>query len=641
MKYQKLFEPAQIGRVHLRNRIVMPPIMVSYNAPSGEMTDRMIHYFEERAAGGAGLILVNCSMEPVFGKVSKTAGIGNRNYIRGMEMLTKAVHRHGAKIFAQILPSMDGKGVSNIPTTPALPAPTPLTVEEIHTLEDQFANAAALAIEAGFDGIEVHSTHGHFMAQFLSNYYNKRTDEYGGSLENRMRFLMETIAKTRRTVGNAVPIIVRISGDEFASHISPDCLTLDDGIAIAKRLDESKTIQALDISNSNNFNPNANCEPYSYKPGWKKHIAKAIKAAVSLPIIATNTIKDPKFAESLLEEGVSDFVAIGRGQIADPEFARKTFEGREKEIRQCIGCMYCRESQLGARPVPMRCSVNPRAGVEFFYPKPNKDGNGRTVVVVGAGPSGMQAAIILAKRNFHTVMLEQSDKLGGTLNLASRPTCKESIQTLVDYLTLQMELAGVEIHLNAKADTTTVKSFNPCGVILANGARPIRPDFIPGIMNANVHTAEEVIRDGLVLPGNVTVIGSGMTGLETAEMLAKKGSNITVLEMMPTAGPGLYPIILKDIMGRLNEYNPTILTSHQLTEINEEGVIAKDLKTQLQVSIAAEHVVLSLGVAPDLSLVQEMEANFHTVLCVGDAEKGGRIYQAISTGYSVGYSFKP
>lgn len=641
MKYEKLFSAGKIGRVRLRNRVVMPAMMVSYNEPGGEASERLIKYFEERAAGGVGLIIVNGATVPAYGKLSITVGCGHRDYIRSLELLTRAVHRHGAKIFVQISPMIAGKAVSNVPTVPGMPAPEPVSLEEIKYLEKTMADSAAIAVEAGFDGIEIHSAHGHFMGQFLSNYYNKRTDEYGGCFENRVRFLTETINAVRGAVGPAVPVVVRISGDEFASHISPDCLTLEDGIQLAKYLDSNKLVDAIDVSNSNNFNPNANCEPYSYTPGWKKHVAKAIKEVVSVPVIATNTIKTAAFAEQLLEEGVSDFVGVGRGNIADPEFVRKAFEGRENEVRQCIGCMYCRETQLSAKSVPMRCSVNPRLGLECMFPAPVKDGNGRTVVVAGSGPAGMQAAVVLAQRAFHTVLLEQRDKLGGTLNLADKPAHKENIETLINTLTVQMEKAGVEIHLNTEATVEEVKKYSPCGVILASGARPIRPGVIPGINRENVHTAEETIMNELELPGKVVVVGSGMTGLETAELLASKGSEITIVEMLPNAGPGLYPIILNDIMGRLLKFSPTILTSHKLVGIDENGVIAEDMTKGEKVVLEADHVVLSLGVAPREDLVAEFEANFSNVVAVGDAAKGGRIHQAISTGYAAAYSFDP
>lgn len=262
----------------------------------------------------------------------------------GLESLVDAVHAYGARIFAQIhhggstsKPALSGRqslSASDVPIAPGMPVPRAMTIGEIKAVQKKFVDAAVRCKKAGYDGVELHGAHSYLIGQFFSPYYNKRTDEYGGSFENRMRFVGEIIDGIRAALGRGFPLSVRINGDEMTPQV-PGTLTLEDGLSIGKYL-EAKGIDVLNVSNGSALNGNANCDPYSYTPGWKKHVAKAFKQALTIPIIATNTIKDPAFAESLLEEGVCDFVGLGRSQFADPDFMKKGKEGREDEIRQCI-----------------------------------------------------------------------------------------------------------------------------------------------------------------------------------------------------------------------------------------------------------------------------------------------------------------
>lgn len=372
MRYTKLFENSKIGSLEIKNKIVMAPMGTGFANDDGTVNERVIKYYEQRAKGGVGLIIVEAAcVDDVYSVPFKGQIRVSRDYhIESLKALTQAIHKHGSKAVLQIHhagstsnPTLAGHrpiSPSDIPPAPGGVVPRPMTLEDIKQVEQKFIDAAVRCEKAGFDGAELHGAHSYLLAQFFSKYYNRRTDEYGGSFDNRMRFISEIIDGIKKVLPS-YPLLARISGDEMTPDIA-DTLTLGDGLEIARFLQE-KGIDAIDISNGGAMNPAANCDPASYTPGWKKHIAKAFKDALNIPVIATNTIKTPAFAESLLEENICDFVALGRALFADANFAKKAKEGKEGEIAQCIGCMLCRKKLL-AEKLPVECAVNPELGRE-------------------------------------------------------------------------------------------------------------------------------------------------------------------------------------------------------------------------------------------------------------------------------------
>lgn len=649
MAYEKLFEPGKIGTMTIKNRGVMAPMGSNLAGNDGNATDRQIKYYQARAKGGIGMIVNEYTgVDDVdsMPSVNYYRVAGDQN-IAAAEALVDAVHMYDCRIVAQLHhagstsnPAYTGRdniAPSAVPIADGKPMPREMTLEDIKRVQGKFIDAAVRCQKAGYDAVELHGAHGYLLTQFFNRYYNRRTDEYGGSIENRCRFIAEIIAGIREKLGPKYPILVRMCGDEMTPI--EGFFDLEEGIEIAKYL-EGLGIDAIDISMGSSRNADANCEPFSYKPGWKKHVAKAYKEALNIPVIATNTIKSPDFAEQLLKEGVCDFVAMGRSQLADPEFMNKAKAGKADQIRRCIGCLYCRERILGAG-LPIRCSVNARTAREIEFPASElrKDGAGRSVAVIGAGPAGMEAARVLALRGYKPVIFDRADKPGGTLNIADKPPLKDKITNMVAGMKAELDAMDVYWRLGEEATVENVKKLDPAGVIVACGAQPVIPP-VPGADAASVVTAEDVITGKAKAAGKVVIIGSGLTGLETAEMLLADGStaaDVSIVEMLPQIGPGIFGAILNDELSRIKPYEPGLYPGHVLVSIQDGSVTVKELATDKQFDIEADIVIMAAGIRPRVDVVESFRDAFDKVLVAGDARKGGRIATAVREGFEAGW----
>ncbi len=644
MPFDKLLTKGTIGPVRLKNRVVQTAMAVGYSELNREVSERLIRFYEERAKGGVGLIITEVVC------INEKHGIGtlrqmhatSLRYLLGMTQLTDTIHKYGTKIFAQLhhggntnkpyLNSGELVSASNVPCAGG-EVPRPLTTEEVQSLVGDFVNAAVLCKQAGFDGAEIHGAHGYLITQFMSGFYNKRTDQYGGSFENRMRFPEEIIRGIRAACGKNFAISLRMNGDDFLEGIQEGNLTLDDGVRIAKHM-ENAGVDVLNVSCATTYSGYTIVEPYFYPADWRRHVTKAIKDAVKIPVIGTNTIKSPEFAEQLLEEGISDFVGIARALLSDPEWSNKAAQGRSDEIRKCVGCMSCFESLITTASV--RCGLNPRTGNELIYDSMKKDGKGQAVAVIGGGPAGMQAAMTLSERGYTVTLYEKSGQLGGTLNLADKPSFKDKLEILKDTMVRQMEVAGVNVCLNTQATPELVSRLDPVGVFLASGAQPICPR-IDGIDHSNLHFAEDVLDGKVQLHGKVAVIGSGMTGLETAEILQNQGCKVSVVEMLPTIGPGIFSVLQIAAVKRLKDTD--FYAGHRLEAIDDTGAVLLKLETKETIHLDADHIVLSLGVAPSKEIVAAFDEKFSRVIVLGDANRGGKISNAIKDAYTQAVAF--
>ncbi len=680
MPYETLLSPMNIGAVTIKNRVVMPAMMLGHGQFNGTPTQQMLNYYEERARGGVGLIITEITrvndMEGA-GAFAQLA-VSHDYHIKPLSELVRRVHIHDCKIFVQLhhpgrqsipltvgtLPiaiglekispkcrdifykmtplakKMQDKGIVLRVAAPSKTKPCKfakgrnraLSNKEVKKIINQFIEAARRVQLAGADGVELHAAHGYLIQEFLSPNTNKRTDEYGGSLENRMRFLLEIIGGIKKSCGDDFPICVRLTVDECYSKIGePEKgYQLEEGVKIAKRLEEAG-IAAIDVSSASYETMNYWLEPTSFPLGWRKYMAEAVKKEVSIPVIAANLIRSPEQAEEQLREGIQDFVALGRPHLADPSWVYKIQTGCEADIKRCICCLWCFESMehnayMGTAGT---CAVNPRMGAEEKFKNMNKNGNRRRVVIVGAGPAGLTAAEILGERGFKPIVLEREAHAGGQAYLASLPPYKGKIKWCVEDLLVAARRQGAEILFNTEANESLVKSYDPYAVVIATGAHAIKPKVIRGIERSNVCTITDILEEKVTISNKtVAVIGSGMSGLEIAEKLGEEGNRVVVIEMDNTLSPNTHIQHVDDILPRLKQYNTEFLLGHRLEEISEDQIGLTEVKTGESKCIKVDHVVVSLGVASEDQLYKELENVIERLYIIGDAKKCGRIAQA-------------
>ncbi|WP_052352741.1 NAD(P)/FAD-dependent oxidoreductase [Neobacillus dielmonensis] len=647
-KYPKLFSNGKIGNLELKNRVIMTAMGTGFANADGTPSERIMRYYEERAKGGVGLIVTEVTrVNDDHGKASDAQlSVSNDAVIEPLRKFAERIHSYGTKLFLQLhhpgrqnasvaIGGQPVVGPSAIPCGLMQEETRALTTEEVESLVQDFVNGAKRAKAAGVDGIELHGAHGYLINQFLSPYTNKRTDKYGGSFENRLLFLEEIILGIRKECGD-YPLMVRLTVEEFLDTIgAPEKgIDLETGVKIVQAL-EKLGIDAIDVSSGIYETMNTIVEPTSYPQGWRTHLSKAVKEAVQIPVIAANVIRKPEFAEELLESGIIDFVGIGRGLLADPEWVNKTAGGRECDIRNCISCLHCFESIFAGS---LECAVNPRMGRELQFDQLQTDGDGKTIAIIGAGPAGLESARVLAERGFKPVVFEKEATIGGQLLLANKPPQKEKIDWLIEYLDTQTKKLGVEIRLNTEATVEGLRKLDPYAVFVATGADAFVPP-IKGADGEHVYTPTEILSGSVELQNKrIAVIGSGMTGLETAELLAEQGNTVTVFEMADMIGPGAYFQNLIDVTTKLAKLGVHMLPGHKLQKISYDRILLEKVATKENVECPVDAVVLSLGVRPNNKIVDTIKANFTNVKVIGDVNAPRKIAQAIKEGYTEAYN---
>ena len=641
-EYKYLFREGKIGNLVLKNRTVMAPMGSGMETLDTIPSERSIAYFSERAKGGVGLIIGGCvRVNNVHGKYHpRQMSLAEDRCIPGLKLLADELHKYGTKLFLQLhhqgvmgysevnegQPLMTPSGI----TSPWNEPTQIITKEAIAGLVEDFGTAAARAKKADIDGVEIHATNNYLLHTFLTPHYNKRTDEYGGSLENRFRFLKEVYLSVRKSVGYDYPVTVRISLEEYLE----DGYHIDEGIQFCKWLDELG-VDAIHLNVGLPLPGRCqNLEDVFFGEGWRKSLGKQLKSVVSCPVIGTTVIRDPKMADELIRDGYLDFAASGRCYLADPEWAEKSRTGRENEIRKCIACLRCAEKRGRHGDAALTCSVNPECGREALVPELKKDGCGRKIVVIGGGPAGLECARTAAKRGFAVTMFEKSKALGGQIYMSSRSPGKERMGWFIEYERRQLESLGVDICTEHAPTIDEVAEMKPYAVFDATGGEQLRPKFIKGSDRENVLTVDQVLLGQVDVSGkSVVVVGSGLTGLETSLMLCEKGCLVTVLEMMDTIAPGAFPIHLKELLMRLEIYSAVLIPSRKLLEIGPNGVICENTKTGDIYEIPAEYVMLSMGVRSRSFAAEEEAGKLGRVIKIGDAAATGRLLEAVRSGY--------
>ena len=619
----------------------MAPMVTNYCDHEGKVTERFKAYHEARAKGGVGLIITEAIYVASSGRgFPNEVGISDDAHIEGLKELTAVVHKHGAKIATQLYHGGRQTHAAVIGKAPVAPSsiacpvcqevPDELTISEIEEIIKAFGEGGRRAKEAGFDAVELHGAHGYLLNQFLSPYSNKRTDKYGGSFENRMRMPLEVLKEVRKKVGKDFPIIYRLTSEEFVAG----GLTLEDAKQFSKVLVENG-IDAINISGGVYESAAMIIQPAALPQGLFVENASAIRKAINakVPIMVAGRIKEPQMAETILEEGKADFITMGRGLLADPEYVNKIAKNDLEGIRRCIACNQGCIDRLFLN-LDIGCLVNATVGNELDYDT-DKAKVKKKVVVVGSGPAGLEAARVAASRGHDVTIYEKEDKIGGQLNIATVPPHKEEVSDLVKFLTEAIKRLKVKVILNKEADVETIKAEKADAVIIATGSAPITPN-IAGVDRKEVVNAHDVLKGKAHVGQNVVVVGGGSVGCETAEYLAIRGKTVTVVEMlddvMQDSGASVKALMLM----RLDSLKVNIMRKSKVIQIKDNCILVQT-ENGNECVINTDTVVIAVGVRPINNLSDKLKGAKipHTV--IGDCVKPRKIYEAIQEAYRAAY----
>jgi len=641
MKYEKLFEPVKMGNLNLRNRIVLSPMHTNFTVDN-KYTERYIEYYKERAKGGAGLIITAHVMAEVeVDPYPATFGyptLDSASEIKYFAELTEGVHEHGAKIAIELSPGTGRLADEIIPGKPPV-GPSEislllmpdiktriLTKDEIKKLVENYGRAAGLAKRAGFDAIYVH-----FLAylgdQFLSSCWNKREDEYGGSIENRMRFLFECIESARAQVGNDFPIIVGLALD----HGFPEGRQLEETIEMVKRL-EKLDISAVHLRRGSYDGMNLLIPTAYMEDGISVDYAYEVKKAANIPVIVDGNLPDAEYCEKILKDGKTDFVGIGRPFIADPYWAKKFQEGKNNEILPCIRCMQCIDRVFFSRY--SACSVNPEYGLEY-QGKIRKAAKSKKVLVVGGGPAGMTAAKYVTEKGHEVTLVEKSSRLGGHLFEAAVPECKKGTQGYLEWLKHQVNKLNVNVKLNTEVNQEFVLDFKADAVVVSTGSVPQIPK-VPGVEGTNVKAASNLLADFTDdVKDDVVVVGAGLVGCETALFLKDKGKkNVTLIEMLPEIAYDVIYMARFSLLGELAQRGVNLRPGLKLKEVTADGIVAEDQNGNTE-RIKAGTVVIATGLKSDGSLYDRIQGEVNEVYQIGDCIKPRNFIEAVHEAYEI------
>lgn len=640
MKAEKIFTPFKIGNCEIPNRLVVPA-MVANMCPDGTATEQYIRYHEEKAKGGWGLIITeDYRINENAAGYPAVAALYDESQIPSHKKFTDTIHKYGSKVFCQIYHAgrqanhnVNG-GIQPLSSSPVpcpwnKEVPHELTVEEIKQLVKDFGRTALNAKKAGFDGIEIHAAHGYLVHEFLSPNCNHRIDEYGGTYENRMRFLKEIMEEVRSQVGEDYPISVRFSAQEN----SEGGRRFFESRQMIKDIEEMGA-DALHLSNGM-YGVRSSVgivASFFQQHGWNMDFAEEAKKIVNIPVITVGRIAEPAMAEDIIASGKADFVAMGRESLTDPHWPNKAKAGCNNDIRHCIGCLQgCTASTY--QGVPLYCLVNPELGHEYEYDY-SKAEVSKKVYIAGAGVAGMEAARAAAIKGHQVEIFEKKDIVGGQFISAAYPPFKGEFATYTAWLSREIKkYDNITLHLNTELTADMVKEAKPDKVIIASGAKPVIPN-IPGIHNKNVVLAEDVLLGKSDAGMNVLVVGGGMVGSETAAYLGMQcKSKVAIVEMRDAIAMDMEAGIRDDLKDCLRRCYVEEFTGTSIAGVTDEGVLLK--KGDEVTLYPCDTVVLAIGTRSYAPLVEELKDICETVV-VGDAVKARQAIQASSEGFKAG-----
>ncbi len=621
-----LFDPLEFAGLRLKNRLVMAPMGSCQSDADGFVTEQTIAYYRRRAEGGVGTITVEAALvtPDSHGHEPRLHG---PEHVPGMRRIVEAVRPYGTTVGIQLMHpgrqvvSGPAVGPSAIPVNSAAPVPHALSSEEIETAIAQYATAARLAEEAGFDFVEVHGAHGYLPSDFLSPVANQREDAWGGSLERRARFVLEIVSAIRRAT--EFPLFWRLSGEELI----PGGYSVEDQLQVARWLEQAG-VACLSMSAGTWLALHVTVAPMFVPRGRMIEYAARVKQEVEIPVIAVGRLDDPGLAERVVSNGSADLVMIGRGLLADADWPRKLELGEADVIRPCIACNACVDRvALGQE---MRCAVNPETGREADWQLVPASPP-RHVLVIGSGPAGMEAARIARLRGHRVSLWERDPVLGGKLDVASRAPSKGEVLRFRDYETRLLGDIGVELHTGTEVTAAVVKAEDPDVVVLATGAGPLYP-AIPGIDGAHVLDAQEILA-GRVEVGqdeHVTIVGGSATGCETAELLLGRVAHVAIFEMLGSIGQGIEQITRRHLVRTLRKGGVEIRTRCRVIAI-ESGHVVYETADGTVEELFCDRVALAVGWLPrGPELASALDGR--QIVTVGDAEHPADFVAAVGAG---------
>jgi 2,4-dienoyl-CoA reductase-like NADH-dependent reductase (Old Yellow Enzyme family)/thioredoxin reductase len=633
-EFEILFSPFTIKSLQLKNRLVMPPMGTSYATTLGEVTPRFVSYHRERAAGGVGINMVEFTFVEAWGRLSTyQLGIYDDSHVPGLKALAEAVHQAGGKIGIQIgHAGRRARSAINGGRRPWAPSPIPelggetpyeMNPSQIDYIQECFKKAARRAKQAGFDAVELHTAHGYLIHQFLSPLSNNRSDRYGGSLENRARFALETLARIREGVGDEFPVFCRVSGDEFLEGGS----SLAETKGFAKLLEKGGA-DAIHVSAGVLESAEKTVPPMAVEHGCNVGMTEEIKRHIKLPVICVGRIKTLGEAERILQKKSADLIAMGRALIADPDLPRKTREGGS--VRPCIGCNQGCIDRL-YNGVAITCLVNARAGRELQIPSLGKAPVSKKIAVIGGGPAGLEFARVASERGHKVTLYEKGRELGGRFRIAALPPKRGEIIEFVEYLIRSIRALGVKTEMGVSVkpeDLAKRGDFDE--VVVAVGGVPI--PFPMAEVPANVSFAEEVLQKEAPPGGKIVVIGGGMVGCETAEWLAEKGGRVTLLEQMPQIAGDMELRTRKLMLARLDSNRVEILCNVVVEGLEKDRVVYREGGLRFEMK-GVDHIVLALGYKANDFNPPTPPGKTHRI---GDCLRPRKAIEAVHEGFLLG-----